>query len=468
MSSIAFKSFPCTIVPKRIVRQQRKSYKVVCTTKSNNTLNLRAFTDNNCNLKLYALATGQMLCSIGTMIHDSYLPLYMKDTLGLSSMKIGAVQGIAQFLCQFTKGVSGIAGDILGSQERVLVFGTFMTLLCKPMFAMLSNVYVAFGASFAIYWFFIAKLMDRMSKGIRETPSKAIINELAFKAGEPAHTAYGIRHSLATMGALIGTTISTGVFIASGKNFTLTFALASLPPAMAFLWICIAFKESLVKSEDKDAVVSKKQKTYNMSFIRKMQIVVKEFKPAYWQSLAVVSALYFARFDASFLSLRAKHVMPTEYIPMLFFTSAVIQTLVTAPISKLSTQSVSMRNTILYSGFGMMILANAMFGLSNHVIGMFSGAVFLGFHMAMTHSLTISTMATYMPVGEIEGIGKLTGTAVSLTDMILGFVLALSNVMAGYLCDISQGSIGCFAGGAFATTLSAILLMVFSKFGSLK
>ena len=468
MATIAFKSVSNNVYFRRqsAFKQARKTVKVMCT--GDKVATFKAFNDKNCNLKLYALATGQMLCSVGTMIHDSYLPLYMKDTLGLSSMKIGAVQGIAQFLCQFTKGVSGIVGDVLGSQERVLVFGTFMTLMCKPMFAMLSNVYVAFGASFAVYWFFVAKLMDRMSKGIRETPSKAIINELAFKAGEPAHTAYGIRHSLATMGALIGTTISTGVFIASGKNFTLTFALATLPPAMALLWICIAFKDNLVKNKDIDAVIVKEKETNNISFIRKMQIVIKEFKPAYWQSLSVVSALYFARFDASFLSLRAKHVMPTEYIPMLFFTSAVIQTLVTAPISKLSTQSTSMRNTVLYSGLSMMILANAMFGLSNHVIGMFAGAVFLGFHMAMTHSLTISTMATYMPVGEIKGVGKLTGTAVSLTDMILGFVLALSNVMAGYLCDISQGSTGCFAGGAFATTVSAVLLMVFSKFGSLK
>ncbi len=35
---------------------------------------------------------------------------------------------------------------------------------------------------------------------------------------------------------------------------------------------------------------------------------VGAFKPAYWQALLVVAVLYFARFDASFLSLRAKQV----------------------------------------------------------------------------------------------------------------------------------------------------------------
>lgn len=62
------------------------------------------------------LPSSQMLCSIATLIHDSYLPIYAQDVLGLSNTSIGAVQGIAQFLCQLTKGVSGVVGDLLGSQ----------------------------------------------------------------------------------------------------------------------------------------------------------------------------------------------------------------------------------------------------------------------------------------------------------------------------------------------------------------
>jgi Na+/melibiose symporter-like transporter len=463
MNAIARKSFQVRV--RKAVVYQRKTPKIY----AQNLTPLKAFNDPNCNAKLYALATGQMLCSIATLIHDSYLPLYMKDELGLSNIKIGAVQGIAQFLCQFTKGVSGIAGDILGSQERVLVFGTLLTLICKPMFAMLSSVYVVFGASAAMYWFFIAKLMDRMSKGIREAPSKAIINELAYKAGEPTNVAYGIRHSLSTMGALIGSTISTVVFIVSGKNYTITFAMATLPPLLAFSWLLVAFKDEIMNK--KAEIINKTNvelKNNEVSLLTKLQILVKEFKPSYWQALLVVSALYFARFDASFLSLRAKHVMSTEYIPMLFFASAVIQVVLTAPLSKLSAKSTEMRNIILYGGFAMMIGANAMFGLSSNIIGMFMGSVFLGLHMAMTHSLSMSMIAEYMPVGEIEGIGKLTGTAVSFTDLILGFVLALSNVNAGYLCDISIGNTGCFVGGAMATITSALLLTLFSKFGNLK
>ena len=40
-------------------------------------------------------------------------------------------------------------------------------------------------------------------------------------------------------------------------------------------------------------------------------------------------------------------------------------------------------------------------------------------------------VASYMPTGEVPGLGKLSGTAVSFTDFLLGFVLAASNVLAG-------------------------------------
>lgn len=38
-------------------------------------------------------------------------------------------------------------------------------------------------------------------------------------------------------------------------------------------------------------------------------------RPAYWQALIVVSLLYFARFDASFITLRAKTVCCYAFSP---------------------------------------------------------------------------------------------------------------------------------------------------------
>lgn len=45
--------------------------------------------------------------------------------------------------------------------------------------------------------------------------------------------------------------------------------------------------------------------------------------------------------------------------------------------------------------------------------------------------LQVSMIASYMPTGDLPGLGRVSGTAVSFTDLLLGFVLAASNTVAG-------------------------------------
>ena len=55
-----------------------------------------------------------------------------------------------------------------------------------------------------------------MSKGIREAPTKAVMNELARESGDSPDAAYGLRQSLATFGMLAGSTIASVTFYLSG------------------------------------------------------------------------------------------------------------------------------------------------------------------------------------------------------------------------------------------------------------
>lgn len=44
--------------------------------------------DPACNSKLLALCGAGMLSSIATLIHDTYLPVYLQDVLGLSNTRV--------------------------------------------------------------------------------------------------------------------------------------------------------------------------------------------------------------------------------------------------------------------------------------------------------------------------------------------------------------------------------------------
>lgn len=53
---------------------------------------LRPFKDPTSNSRLLALCFAQALCSVATLIHDTYLPVYLSDVLKLSNTKVSASQ----------------------------------------------------------------------------------------------------------------------------------------------------------------------------------------------------------------------------------------------------------------------------------------------------------------------------------------------------------------------------------------
>jgi sugar phosphate permease len=66
-------------------------------------------------------------------------------------LQIGNLQALAQFLSNASKSLSGTLADIL-SPSRMIIFGTLLTTLNKPMFAMSGYIYATFGTVITLYW----------------------------------------------------------------------------------------------------------------------------------------------------------------------------------------------------------------------------------------------------------------------------------------------------------------------------
>lgn len=75
-------------------------------------------------------------------------------------MQIGNLQAMAQFLSNASKSLSGTLADIL-SPARMIIFGTLLTTINKPMFAASGYVFATFGTVVCLYWVTFAKVFDR-------------------------------------------------------------------------------------------------------------------------------------------------------------------------------------------------------------------------------------------------------------------------------------------------------------------
>ena len=80
-----------------------------------------------------------------------------------------------------------------------------------------------------------------MAKGIREAPSKALIGELSAASGDSPTAAFGLRQSMALLGASAGATAASLALALTGGNYPLTFALSTVPAVLALLLLSAAF-----------------------------------------------------------------------------------------------------------------------------------------------------------------------------------------------------------------------------------
>ncbi|KAL4435215.1 hypothetical protein ABPG77_001897 [Micractinium sp. CCAP 211/92] len=446
---------------------------------------LHPFSNPVANTKLLALCSAQALSSVSTLLTETYLPVYLSDVLHLSHTKIGALQGSAQLLAKASGSLSGTLADLL-SPARVLLVGAALSCANKPMYVAAGWVASAAGATACAYWILFVKLFDRLAKGIREAPSKALMGQLAEAGGDDPAAAFALRQSLATLGALGGALAASATLRASGSNYALVFGLAWVPAAAALAMLVAAFGSwgrppGQMQEDSSEGTVaagnaavqagSKGAVPAPPGLAVKAQLLLGALRPAYWQALAVVSLLYFARFDAGFATLRARTVMDHAKLPWLIPCMMVTQAVLAAPMGVWAKASAAARNRVLLQGMACMIAADACFAFWPSAAGMVTGALLLGVHMAMTHGVSLGMLAAHIPSHALPGLGPVGGTCWSLTDLALGVVLAASNWLAGRLSDATAarglGGIGCFGGGAAATALSMAALLVFSKYGDL-
>ena len=177
------------------------------------------------NKSLWAISWVSFLGGTASTMVLSLLSFFMRDELGLSYKELGIIEGIAIFTAFMAKVFSGILSDYWKSRKSLILIGTFGSVLIKPIFALAGG----------IFWIFIARTIDRLSKGIRAAPTDALIADLSPKRGEG--NSYGTRYTMYAFGFMCGGGLSSLILWLSSNNYRLVFWLSIIPSMLAFLII---------------------------------------------------------------------------------------------------------------------------------------------------------------------------------------------------------------------------------------
>lgn len=357
----------------------------------------------------------------------SLLPAFLVVTLGASPAALGVIEGLAEATASIAKVFSGALSDWLRQRKLLTVVGYGLSALSKPLFPLASSVDLVL----------IARLVDRIGKGIRGAPRDALIGLLA-----PAHVrgaAYGLRQSLDTVGAFVGPLLAVVLLQFVTADIRQVFWVSVIPAALAVITLIVGVKEPTTPppSHTPENVTGRWQFT--------------ELGRAYWQLVAIATVVTLARFSEAFLLLRAQQAgIAIAFVPFVLIVMNVVYSLSSYPAGAISDRGD--RLPMLAVGFGTLIVADLILGTASSPTMILVGVGVWGLHMGLTQGLLASLIADTTAADR-------RGTAFGVFYLITGVATLAASVLAGLLWE-RFGATATFLTGALLVGVGLLWLVV--------
>ena len=358
------------------------------------------------------------------MIH-ALLPLYLVGVLGVSTLTVGIIEGLAEATASITKVFSGALSDYLGHRKWVAAAGYGLAAVTKPVFPLATGIVTITAARF----------VDRVGKGIRGAPRDALIADLTPLGARGS--AFGLRQSLDTIGAVLGP-LAAMLFMAwLANNFKAVFWIAVIPAFVSVAVIVVGVREPERSAH---------QRAVKAPFSR---VELARLPPAYWMVVAVTAVFTLARFSEAFLLLRAQAAgLPLALVPSVMVVMNIVYALSAWPAGMLSDSMGRYR--LLTLGFALLIVADLVLALDRSVAMVMLGVALWGLHMGLTQGLLSAMVADAAPA-------EMRGTAFGVFNLVGGIALLIASIVAGALWEIA-GPEGTFLAGAAFTAVALFAL----------
>ena len=379
---------------------------------------------------VWALGLVSLFMDLSSEMIHALLPLYLVGVLGVSTLTVGFIEGIAEATASITKIFSGALSDYLGRRKLLAVLGYGLAAFTKPVFPLASG----------IAWLIAARFIDRIGKGIRGAPRDALVADLT--PADLRGTAYGLRQSLDTVGAVVGPFAAIVFMVVLANNFTAVFWIAVVPAFISLAIMIFAVREPELPPDSREV---------HSPFSR---AELGRLTTAYWLVVGVAAIFTLARFSEAFLLLRAQSAgLALTFVPIVMVVMNVIYAFSAWPAGALSDRVD--RYLVVAVGFAVLILADLVLALGNGVVAVLIGVALWGLHMGLTQGLLAALVADTAP-------SELRGTAFGMFNLLSGVALLFASILAGALWDVI-GPSGTFLTGALITAVALAALPLIRK-----
>lgn len=383
---------------------------------------------------IWAVSVTSFLTDVSSEMVLNLVPLFLLNVLGVSTVVIGIIEGVAESIASILKLFSGWLSDRLGGRKWVAVAGYGLSAISKPFFLIAST------------WLGVAAVRwaDRAGKGIRTAPRDALVADSVDE--RTRGLAFGFHRAADTAGAMFGLIIAFAVVWAiqatadllSSSTFH-TIVLISLVPAFLAVLTLAAGARDVPRGAAQQAP----------------RITLRGLGPNFLIFLVIVGAFTLGNSSDAFLILRAQNLgLSVLGVLGLLIVFNAVYALLATPIGSLSDRVG--RRALVAGGwllYALIYLGFAVAGTTWHIWALYA---MYGVYYALTEGTAKALVADLAPA-------ELRGTAYGSYAAIVGIMALPASLIAGLLWQGLGGWTGFgpaapFYFGALMAVIAAVAL----------
>jgi MFS family permease len=156
------------------------------------------------------------------------VPIFLTSALGASPAIVGVIEGLAESTASLMRIWSGWFSDRLGVRKPLVFAGYGLSALARPILA----------AAYAWPAVLLARILDRLGKGIRGAPRDALIADSC----DPPYRgrAFGFHRSMDQLGAVFGPLLGLALLAFFDGSLRTIFLVAFIPSAVSTAMVLVA------------------------------------------------------------------------------------------------------------------------------------------------------------------------------------------------------------------------------------
>lgn len=353
-------------------------------------------------------------------------PIFLSSVLGASMAVVGMIEGLAEVTAGLLKGYFGVLSDKVGKRSIFVVLGYSLSAVAKPLPGIIPNTITVF----------IARVTDRVGKGVRTAPRDAL---LASYSENNTGAVFGFHRAMDTAGAVVGPLLALFMLNFFELSYQTIFIAAFIPSLAAVLF---AFN---VKDKKNERTVGQKHNL--LSF---WKTAPSQYKTLFF----LITIFSLVNSSDVFLILKSKNISGSDTLAIagyIFYN--IIYAAFSYPIGLLADKFGKKRIFII----GLLIFSFVYFGFASANSFVLIGILFAlyGIYASATEGVLKAWVSELVP-------DQNRGSAIGLITMSSSIAVMIGSVLAGFLWDKFGSHVPFYVSSA-VSLLVALSLYQFSK-----